>query len=101
MRTANPALNQKIFANIPRTGDATDVMTIQGTVNKTALLLVFVLLTASLTWRKFFRTGTVEGIVPWMIGGMILGLIFALITIFKKNLAPVTAPIYALCEGFF
>lgn len=84
MRTANPALNQKIFANIPRTEDATDVMTIQGTVNKTGLLLVFVLLTASMTWRKFFQTGTVEGIVPWMIGGMILGLIFALITIFKK-----------------
>jgi uncharacterized YccA/Bax inhibitor family protein len=35
-----------------------------------------------------------------MIGG-IAGFILALVTCFKQNWAPVTAPIYALCEGLF
>ena len=36
-----------------------------------------------------------------MIGGAIGGLIMALITIFKKQWSPLTAPIYALLEGLF
>ena len=34
-----------------------------------------------------------------MIGGLIGGFIVALITVFKKEWSPVTAPIYALLEG--
>jgi uncharacterized YccA/Bax inhibitor family protein len=37
--------------------------------------------------------------MPWFWGGLIGGLVFSLVTIFKKEWAPVTAPIYALCEG--
>ena len=33
--------------------------------------------------------------------GLFGGMIFALITIFKKNWAMYTAPIYAILEGFF
>lgn len=36
-----------------------------------------------------------------MWGGAIGGLVLALITVFKKTWAPVTAPLYALVEGFF
>lgn len=36
-----------------------------------------------------------------MLGGVIGGLIFSLITIFAKKAAPFTAPLYALCEGLF
>jgi uncharacterized YccA/Bax inhibitor family protein len=45
--------------------------------------------------------GDISTMVPWMFGGMIVGLIFALITFFKKTAAPYTAPIYALAEGVF
>lgn len=38
---------------------------------------------------------------PWMIGGVIGGMIAAFATIFKKEWAPVTAPIYAVLEGLF
>ena len=38
---------------------------------------------------------------PWMIGGLVGGLVFALITIFKANWAPKTAPLYAVLEGLF
>src|SRR5690606_9204169 len=34
-------------------------------------------------------------------GGAIGGFVIALVTVFKKEWAPVTAPLYALVEGFF
>ena len=97
MRTANPALNKKTFEALARTND--EVMTINGTVNKTALSLVILLVGAFYTWEIFSETKSVEAIYPWLIGGSIGGFIVALITIFKKTLAPITTPIYALLEG--
>ena len=74
-------------------------MTLQGTVNKVGMSLLLVLLTASYTWSMYFSNGPTS-VAPYMIGGSITGLIFALITIFKRTWAPVTAPIYALAKGF-
>src|ERR1700751_2795771 len=34
-----------------------------------------------------------------MLGGLVGGLVVALVTIFKKEWSPITAPIYALLEG--
>jgi uncharacterized YccA/Bax inhibitor family protein len=34
-----------------------------------------------------------------MFGGLIGGLVLALVTVFKKQWSPITAPLYALCEG--
>lgn len=99
MRTANPALNKKTFANLAYASD-TEQMTIQGTVNKTFFMLLLLLVTASFTWRAYGTSG-VEAVYPWMIGGVIGGLIVALVTIFKKTWAPITAPLYALLEGLF
>jgi len=108
MRTANPALNEKSFAEF-RTGTAAaDTMTIQGTVNKTAFLLLLVLLPASWVWKKFFDAGELTTmqdaylvVQPWILGGVIGGLIMAIITIFKKKWAYITAPLYAALEGLF
>ena len=49
MRTANPALNDSTF---PTVGGASQAMTLQGTVNKTALFLALVLVAAVYTWQK-------------------------------------------------
>lgn len=97
MRTANPALNQKTFESLVVEGDK--VMTINGTVNKTAISLAILVFGALYTWNLFNQTMSVEAIYPWMIGGSIGGFIVAMITIFKKHLAPITTPIYALLEG--
>ncbi len=99
MRTANPALNAKTFQGFARVSDPSRAMTIQGTVNKTGVLLFLLLLTASWTWGKFFSAGNPAAVYPLIIGGAIGGLIVALITIFKKEWAGVTAPVYALLEG--
>ena len=40
MRSANPALNPKTFTGLPAVG--AEPMTLQGTVNKTAILLICV-----------------------------------------------------------
>ena len=98
MRTANPALNDKTFTGLARATDA-NAMTIQGTVNKTVLLLLLVLFTSSWTWNLYFSTGDPGVVIPWVFGGLIGGFIVALITVFKKQWAILTAPIYSLLEG--
>ena len=39
--------------------------------------------------------------MPWAIGGALAGFVVALVTVFRKTWAPVTAPIYAVLEGLF
>jgi uncharacterized YccA/Bax inhibitor family protein len=95
MRTSNPALNEKAFKGQVALGEA---MTLQGTVNKTGLLLLCVVATSAWTWGMA-HSQTPEAAMPWMIGGLIGGFIVALVTIFKKQWSPLTAPIYALLEG--
>jgi uncharacterized YccA/Bax inhibitor family protein len=101
MRTANPALNSKTFQEYSSRTGVVDSMTIQGTVNKTAIILCCLLLSAGWTWNMFYSSGNSAVVMPWMIGGAIGGFIVALITVFKKTAAPITAPIYALLEGLF
>ncbi|MGH9745871.1 MAG: Bax inhibitor-1/YccA family protein [Candidatus Acidiferrales bacterium] len=97
MRTSNPALNEKIFqGEHAATGEA---MTLQGTVNKTGVLLICVIATAAWTWNLFLHSHSQQTVLPLALLGGIGGLVFALITIFKKTWAGVTAPIYALLEG--
>jgi uncharacterized YccA/Bax inhibitor family protein len=95
MRTSNPALNEKAFKGQVAIGEA---MTLQGTVNKTGLLLLCVVATSAWTWGMA-HSETPEAAMPWMIGGMIGGFVVALVTIFKKQWSPLTAPLYALLEG--
>ena len=98
MRTSNPALNQQVFRGAGAAlGEA---MTVQGTVNKTAILLVCAVATAAWTWNIFFlHARSPQAVAPLALVGVIGGLIFAVATIFNKTWAPVTAPIYALLEG--
>jgi uncharacterized YccA/Bax inhibitor family protein len=95
MRSANPALGAETFRAAPRAiGD--EAMTIQGTVNKTALALVVLLVAATYTWNLGIRDPRVP---VFMMVGVIGGLIVAMATIFKQTWAPVTTPLYAALEG--
>lgn len=97
MRSGNPALSQNTFENMHVSGEK---MTLSGTVNKTAILLALMLITASWTWGQFFEGGGSQAIVmPLMLTGIVGGLIAALVTIFAKKAAPYSAPAYALFEG--
>ena len=95
-KTSNPALNENTFDG--RVAVAGEAMTLQGTVNKTGVLLLCVVITSAWTWG-IAHSQTPEAALPWMMGGLVGGLVFALVTIFKKEWSPITSPIYALCEG--
>ncbi len=101
LRSGNPALSDRTFQGLGFPGTADDTMTIQGTVNKTALLLALVMLTSGWTWHLYSQTENPASVMPWMLVGAIGGLITALVTVFKMEWSPITAPIYALLEGLF
>jgi uncharacterized YccA/Bax inhibitor family protein len=96
IRTANPALRQDVFEAVPYYGEQTRAMTVQGTVNRTGLLLGLVILSASWTWNVFVTGGN---FTPYLIGGLIGSLVAAIATIFAKRWAAFTAPVYAVMEG--
>jgi uncharacterized YccA/Bax inhibitor family protein len=97
MRTSNPALNERVFQG--ERAVLGDTMTLKGTVNKTGVLLICVVITAAWTWNLFLHSHSPQTVMPLALIGGIGGLIMAMVTIFKKQWAGVTAPIYALLEG--
>jgi len=96
-RSSNPVLKESTFTGQIATGEA---MTVQGTVNKTGLLLLFVVVGAAYTWG-LSHSPTPESAYPWTIGGALAGFVLALATTFKPTWSPISAPIYAACEGLF
>jgi uncharacterized YccA/Bax inhibitor family protein len=104
IKTSNPALSSKAFQNLPGSGyggtiDVTNRMTLSGTVHKTGVLLVCAIATAAWTWHLFLQSGDLAAVSPYLLVGTFGGFIAAMVTVFKKEWAPVTAPLYALLEG--
>ncbi|MGH7200348.1 MAG: Bax inhibitor-1/YccA family protein, partial [Planctomycetaceae bacterium] len=102
MRSGNPALHDKTFGSAAERFDVYDaprVMTLEGTATKTGILLVLAVATAAVTWTMVINQD--QTAILWVIGGAVAGLVLALVTIFKQDWAPVTAPLYALAEGLF
>jgi len=96
-KASNPVMKEKTFESVRAFGD-TDVMTLDGTVNKTGLLLICTIATATWTWH-LARSGEPGAVGLPLIIGVIGGLIVALATVFKPMWSPITAPVYALLEG--
>ncbi|WP_313348516.1 Bax inhibitor-1/YccA family protein [Stenotrophomonas sp.] len=106
MRSGNPALSESTFLDLASGSVVTSpdqVMTINGTVNKTGILLLLTVLTAAFAWSQTLGADgqIAPGAMIYAIGGAIGGLVLAVVTVFKKEWSPVTAPMYALVEGFF
>ena len=89
-RSGNPVLNKSTFLS---SDVQSEKMTINGTVNKTLISLILLITSG------YYCFTSISPII--IIGGAIGGLIVAIITIFKKEWAPITVPIYALLEGCF
>jgi uncharacterized YccA/Bax inhibitor family protein len=104
MNMANPALTYDRFAAV-RTGGphgTTEVMTIGGAIAKSGILVAITTAMALWVWGLVFTGALSEGMLglfQW--GGMIAGFILALVTIFKAEWSPVTAPLYAAAQGAF
>jgi len=88
LRSGNPVLTKSTF----NSGlDVSETMTINGTVNKTAISLFLLIGTG------YFTFGVINPIILIVCG--IGGFITAIVTVFKKQWAPITVPIYAILEG--
>jgi uncharacterized YccA/Bax inhibitor family protein len=88
LRSGNPVLTKKTFNTVSSTSGQ---MTIEGTVNKTALSLFLLIGTGYLTFNP------INPVIIFTCG--IGGFIVAIVTVFKKHWAPITVPIYAILEG--
>lgn len=77
------------------------IMTVSGTANATIMLLVLVLASATVTWFAIAEPepGVIVFPTGWVIGGVIVGLIAALVGSFKPRMARIAGPVYALAEG--
>src|ERR1700728_2344440 len=98
-RSANPTLNDRVFGSQPRPACGEERMTLQGTVNKSFLLLVVLLAGAFWPWSQYLTTGDASVVTVPLTVGAIGGFILALIISFKANLAPVLSIPYAALEG--
>ena len=95
-RSGNPALNKNTFKGLRAERSSgpiikDNVMTIEGTVNKTALSLLLLMSSGYYAYSSFM------GSFIWV--GFGFGLVAFFVTFFKKEYAPVTTPIYSLCQG--
>ena len=105
-RTSNPALNSKSFGGFvgvdPRTASsqtATGAMTVQGTVDRTAILLAVTIFAAVWPWKLLFETRDPAVVMPVAGDRRARRLRRGAGDHLQEEWAPVTAPIYAALRG--
>lgn len=96
---ANPILNDN-FGDSGQTDRVIigGTMTVSGTIDKTFLMFLCALIPAAYTWQQFML-GFTDKVNMLMMGGVILGFVFAMISAFTRN--KIFMVLYALCEGLF
>lgn len=111
MRSSNPALRP---FDRPQTWDDAfgaksiakarpTTMTVRGTVTATAILLGICTAAAVGSWAMVSQpSGAGASLaMPVGLGGVLVGLVLALVISFKPRAAPFLSPFYAACEGLF
>ncbi len=81
-------------------------MTLNGVVNRTLALLALLVACAAYVWISFANAIAVEDTARMgflqgaALASVVIAFVIAIVTIFKKTWSPVTAPAYAIFEGF-
>jgi len=101
MKTSNPVFRSSVYQGQGMHAAYGETMTIEGAIHRTGILLICVMATALWTWSQFLSTRDVASVSVWLLIGVFGGFVMAMVTCFKMEWAPVTAPIYALLEGLF
>jgi uncharacterized YccA/Bax inhibitor family protein len=99
MTTGNPVLRDDTFSVVWPQASTGQAMTINGTIHKACFLLLCVLTTAVWAWDRLLVTHNRRTLLIWLLVALLAGFVVALVTVFKKQWSPVTAPIYALLQG--
>ena len=96
LNTSNPAFTRYFWSN--KSSSKTKKMSLSGIILKSFFGLILLALTASYTWKLYFKGVDVQ----WhLYGGMIAALIFSVFISYKNNWAKWLVPLYALAKGFF
>src|SRR5882757_10144903 len=98
-RSGNPGLNERVFASQPRPAIGSERMTLQGSINKSFLLLVVLMAGAFWPWSQYLSTGDASVVSTSVLVGALGGLVLALVISFKATLAPYLAVPHAALEG--
>lgn len=95
---SNPLFNEDLWN---QSGTSTDSVTVNGTVLKTGILLLVVLMLFGMTWDSLARTGLAFTFQPFpaMVIAGISSFILVLIAGFIPHSAPVTGSLYAAFKG--
>jgi uncharacterized YccA/Bax inhibitor family protein len=103
-RTSNPMFNESAFepaspyGNLERAAQRATVMTVQGAVNSTAILLSVVIGVGGLAWWMLPQMGD-SAVYGGTVIGSLLGFVLCLVVSFKKEWSPYLALPIAVCEG--
>jgi uncharacterized YccA/Bax inhibitor family protein len=100
VRAASPALSDDVYRTQAREGGViAHPMTVEGTVNKTLILLLLCVISASFTWSKVLTPNGIGEAGTLAMGGIFGAMMVGWATIFFPKISPYTAPIYAVLEG--
>jgi uncharacterized YccA/Bax inhibitor family protein len=103
---SNPVLNLSRWGKLAELDRSpSTVMTVEGAVHKSFLLVGILLATMLAMWIQLwpglsgFNAAAQTRVVPWLIGGLIGGAVLCLINMFTMRFVAVTSMAYAACEG--
>jgi len=82
-----------------RAGASTGVMTIDGTIARTMILLAILVGAGTFGWMSVDHNATTAQFPGWLLIAAIAALVVAIVTIRKPHLAMYSAPAYAVLEG--
>ncbi|MBN1768054.1 MAG: Bax inhibitor-1/YccA family protein [Prolixibacteraceae bacterium] len=107
-KSSNPVLGSRMFERAQTSYVGDERMTLNGTINKTALVILFVFASAYYVWQQFFgvfdpaNPGAASGsVTPFILIGGIGGFIVAMIASFSPKRSGILTPVYAILEGLF
>lgn len=92
MRTSNPVLNPRAFDAVRGNTSGSDVMTLDGTVNKSLLSILISLLAAAWTWND-------PSMIRFYLPLIIISFVIAIVLAFKPAWSPILVPVYAALYG--
>ncbi|RXK59771.1 Bax inhibitor-1/YccA family protein [Lacibacter luteus] len=97
-KSGNPTLSEKQFQQTTTGYNSYETMTVRGTMNKFAFLMLMVMAGAAFSWQAFNEG---KNILPYLLIGALGGLVVALVITFKKEWSGYLAPAYGILEGLF
>jgi len=98
-KPGNPAFNENTFQSLDAAYSEGPVMTIGGTIRKTAILLLTTFATAAWSWWKLTSVGEPAKVFGWILPLILVSFGVTMVLVFRKHWAPWLAPIYAALQG--